>query len=73
MKNNIPTILEQKSWTRYKLWQELGGGSSARDSVYRLGHPKARTAPIPIRTRWGTLRAIATALNVSMDDLEHKD
>lgn len=72
MKNNIPVILEQKSWTRYKLWQALGGGSSARDSVYRLGHPEAINRPIPPRTRWGTLTKIAKALKVGMGDLESK-
>lgn len=69
-KNNIPIILEKKGWTRYRLWQALGGSSSARTSTYRLGHPDAINKPIPFSTGWDTLKKIAKVLEVGMDDLE---
>lgn len=72
-KNNIPIILEKKGWSRYRLWQTLGGSSSARTSTYRLSHPDMINKPIPFSTGWGTLKKIAQVLEVGMDDLESKD
>ncbi len=68
-KNNIPILLKERKWTRYKLWKSLDI-VGARDTVYRLGNPQAVKDPIPPRTQWGTLRRIAEVLGVTMDDLE---
>lgn len=70
-RNNIPILLKERNWTRYKLWKELDV-VGARDAVYRLGKPEAADQPIPPKTQWATLRSIARVLGVGMDDLESK-
>jgi hypothetical protein len=72
IKNNIPVLLANRKWTRYKLWKALDI-VGARDTVYRLGHPEAINAPIPPRTQWGTLRRIADVLGVTMNELEKNE
>ena len=66
--NNIPNILEEKGWTKYRLWQALGGSHSDRVLVYqRLKDP---TKPIPPGTQWETIKRVADVLGVSTDELE---
>ena len=65
-KNNIPSILKDKKWTRYKLWQELGGSHSDRNLVYNI----LMKDLIPDGVQWGTMKRVAKALNVPLDVLE---
>lgn len=68
--NNIPNILQEKGWTRYRFWQELGGSPGDRILVYsRLSK---RNNPIPPGTEWRTIKRVAKTLGVSIDQLENR-
>ncbi len=69
--NLIPFILKAKGWTKYRLWQELGGKMGDRGLIYeRLAAPGAEGKPIPPATHWGTMKRVATALCVPVASLE---
>jgi hypothetical protein len=70
-KNMIPIILKQRGWSRYKLWQSLGGTLSDRTLVYsNLARAGAENAPIPPGTQWQTIKRFASALEVEVTELE---
>lgn len=73
-KNNIPQLLDVRGWSKYKLWQKMGGKVGDRSLVYeRLVPDGAEFSPIPPNTHWGTLKRVAKALSVSIADLEWAD
>ena len=65
MPNNIPKYLDEKRWSIYKLCQETG-------LTYNTVHSLAKAVKIPDGTAYGTLKRIAQALGVGIDDLESK-
>jgi hypothetical protein len=67
--NNIPNILKHKNWTKYRLWQELGGEGKDRNLAYGL----ANAPVIPPRTTWATIKRIAGVLGVRPDMLERNN
>lgn len=70
--NNIPNLLTSKKWTRYRLWNEMGGNVGDRSLIYeRLACKGAGERPIPPATQWGTLKRVALALDVPVGDLEN--
>jgi hypothetical protein len=70
-KNNIPELLKIKQWSRYRLWNEMGGNVGDRSLIYeRLVRKGAALHPIPPATQWGTLKRVANALCVPISSLE---
>ena len=73
-KNNIPQLLTVREWSKYRLWQEMGGKVGDRSLIYeRLASEGAGLSPLPPNTHWGTLKRVAKALSVSIADLEWSD
>lgn len=66
MTNQIKNILERKGWTIYKLHKQTG-------ITYNTAHALATADKIPARTDYETLKKIARALEVRIDDLETDD
>ena len=62
-KNQLSTILKDAGWSIYRLAKESGVG-------YRQVWSIHGSDEIPPRTHYETLRKIADALDVSIDDLE---
>jgi lambda repressor-like predicted transcriptional regulator len=63
MGNNIPKLLEKKGWSIYRLNKKAG-------LSYNTTHNIATSEKIPPHTAYDTLRRIADALGVTIDDLE---
>ena len=61
--NNIKQLLEDRGWTMYKLHKETGMN-------YNTIHKVAKAEQIKDTTPYGTLKKIAKALGVGIDDLE---
>lgn len=73
-RNNIPNLLQEKNWTRYRLWAELGRNMGDRSLIYeRLACKGAKLSPIPPATQWGTLKRVAQVLGVKIGDLEIRE
>lgn len=66
MANKIKEILDSKSWTIYELHKQAG-------LTYNTTHSIATAESIPDGTAYGTLKKIARALGVRIDDLEDDD
>ncbi|MCP4363521.1 MAG: helix-turn-helix transcriptional regulator [Chloroflexi bacterium] len=61
--NQLPKLLEERGWTSYRLSRQSG---LFANSVKKL----VDSAKIPDGTEYKTLRSIAEALGVTIDDLE---
>ena len=61
--NKISNLLKEKRWSIYKLRQETG---LTYNTVYSITNAEK----IPDGTSYGTLKRIARALSVRIDDLE---
>ena len=63
MANRIPELLDQKRWSIYELRKRT-------ELTYNTVHAIAKSEKIPDGTTYGTLKKIAMALGVRIDDLE---
>ncbi len=61
--NNIPTLLQKVGWSIYRLAKEV-------EMEYKSVHTLVNSKEIPPQTHHITMRKIADALGVSIDDLE---
>lgn len=66
MPNNIKSLLTQKGWSIYELHKKAG-------LTYNATHSLVRADKIPDGTSYGTLKRVARALGVKIDDLETED
>ena len=65
-RNRIQEILAAKGWSIYQL---AGRAEISYPQLYRL----VRAEQIPAGTNYSTLKKVANALGVSIDDLETKE
>lgn len=63
MANKIPVILKEKNWSIYELGKRT-------ELSYNTIHSIVTAEKIPDGTAYGTLKRIARALSVRIDDLE---
>lgn len=63
VKNRIPEILEQRGMTPYQLAQIT---RLSQNRVYKI----VKASEIPPKTNWETVKKIASALEVTPNDLE---
>lgn len=66
MPNNIPKLLDKLGWSVYKLRQETG-------LTYNTTRSLVKAEKIPEGTSYGTLKRVAKALGVGIDDLETEE
>lgn len=66
MTNKISIILKNKGWSIYRLHKETG-------LTYNTVHPLVRAKEIPNGIEYGTVKKIAKALGVGIDDLENRN
>ena len=66
MANKIEDILAKKGWSIYELHKQSG-------LTYNTTHAITKAEKIPDGTAYGTLKKIAHALGVRIDDLEDDD
>ena len=64
MANNLPDILKAKGWSIYKLHKATG-------LTYNTVHPLVKAKEFPDGIEYGTVKKIARALGVKIDDLEN--
>ena len=62
-RNNIPALLDQIGWSIYRLAKEV-------NMEYKSVHTLVNSEEIPPQTHHITMRKIADALGVNIDDLE---
>lgn len=64
--NQIPDILKKKGWTKYRLAMVTG---ISHPTILKIVNSKEG---IPPRTDWETVKRIAKALEVKIDELEEQ-
>lgn len=64
--NKIGELLKDKGWSIYKLSKEI-------EMSYQALHALVNSEQIPNGTAYGTLKKIARALGVGIDDLQSED